>query len=215
MSGFIFKAARLPVALLKRIWTYVLRVILWLRYADLRPSFSIKSHLTFPERVALFKLAIKSRVILEIGSYVGASAVCFGAATTASASKKILCIDTWNNDAMSESVRDTWKEFAANTHAFRPYIHPVRGFSDKVVDDVKAIVTNVDLLFIDGDHTYQGVKADWDAYKSMLRKHSIVVFHDFGWAEGVQRVVREEVQPLCAEQYSLPNMWWGTLSRAP
>lgn len=215
MIEFVSKAARLLVALLKRLWTYFLRVILWLRYSDLRPSFSIKSHLTFPERVALFKLANRSSVILEIGSYVGASAACFGAAATANASKKILCIDTWNNDAMSERGRDTWKEFAANTRAFRSHIHPIRGFSEEVVDDVKAIVANVDLLFIDGDHSYQGVKGDWDAYKSMLREQSIVVFHDFGWADGVQRVVREEVQPLCAEQYSLPNMWWGTLARAP
>jgi len=36
----------------------------------------------------------------------------------------------------------------------------------------------VDFLFIDGDHTYSGVKKDWDMYRKFLRPGSIVAFHD-------------------------------------
>jgi cephalosporin hydroxylase len=36
----------------------------------------------------------------------------------------------------------------------------------------------VDLLFIDGDHTYEGVKKDFDNYKSFLSQTSLVAFHD-------------------------------------
>jgi cephalosporin hydroxylase len=36
----------------------------------------------------------------------------------------------------------------------------------------------VDLLFIDGDHTYQGVKADWEMYHPLVRRGGIVAFHD-------------------------------------
>lgn len=36
----------------------------------------------------------------------------------------------------------------------------------------------VDLLFIDGDHTYDGVKKDWEMYSPLVRPGGIVVFHD-------------------------------------
>jgi hypothetical protein len=73
----------------------------------------------------------------------------------------------------------------------------------------------LDVLFIDGDHSYEGVKADWDAYKSFLEPGSIVIFHDYGWADGVKKVVREDVMPLMSDYDRLPNMWWGTLLKNP
>lgn len=36
----------------------------------------------------------------------------------------------------------------------------------------------VDVLFIDGDHTYEGVKKDFDLYSPLVRKGGIVAFHD-------------------------------------
>jgi predicted O-methyltransferase YrrM len=36
----------------------------------------------------------------------------------------------------------------------------------------------LDLLFIDGDHTYEGVKQDWELYSSLVRPGGLVVFHD-------------------------------------
>ena len=36
----------------------------------------------------------------------------------------------------------------------------------------------VDMLFIDGDHTYSGVKADYDMYSPLVRAGGIVALHD-------------------------------------
>jgi len=36
----------------------------------------------------------------------------------------------------------------------------------------------IDLLFIDGDHTYEGVKQDWEMYSPFVAEGGIVVFHD-------------------------------------
>jgi predicted O-methyltransferase YrrM len=36
----------------------------------------------------------------------------------------------------------------------------------------------IDFLFIDGDHTYRGVKKDWTLYAPLMKKDGLVVFHD-------------------------------------
>lgn len=36
----------------------------------------------------------------------------------------------------------------------------------------------IDLLFIDGDHSYAGVKADFDTYAPLVRPGGLVAFHD-------------------------------------
>jgi predicted O-methyltransferase YrrM len=39
----------------------------------------------------------------------------------------------------------------------------------------------VDVLFIDGDHSYEGVKKDFEMYSPLVRKGGIVAFHDVAW----------------------------------
>lgn len=197
---------------------YIVNLLINVKYPQLKKTFLCESHLTRAERVKLFCLSKDKKNIAEIGSYIGASACCFGAALVSEDGKeeaRLLCIDTWQNDAMSEGGRDTWDEFKKNTSAFEKVIVPIRGFSTDVIDQVANEVSSLDLLFIDGDHSYEGVKADWDSYKDLLIKGSTVVFHDIGWAEGVQRVVREDVEPLVQESGRLPNMWWGVLAKKP
>jgi predicted O-methyltransferase YrrM len=165
--------------------------------------------------MTLFRLAGRGGDIAEVGSYIGASACCFGAALKAVGKGKIVCIDTWNNDAMTEGSRDTWQAFQNNTRRYRDDIVPVRGFSTAVVQAVREIAPSLEILFIDGDHSYAAVKADWEAYKGFLKPGALVIFHDYGWAEGVRRVVLEDVTPLVNRHGSLPNMWWGWIGKAP
>jgi len=171
---------------------------------------SIFTHLTSQEKRKLFELAQRlppNSFAVEIGSYLGASA-CFIAAGLKSNSK-LICIDTWKNDAMSEGYRDTKEEFINNTKRFSDKIIMIQGFSKDVVDQVKKITTAIDFLFIDANHSYEGVKTDWDLYSPLLKSGSCVVFHDYGWAEGVIRVVEEDVKPMLESFDSLPNMFWG------
>jgi len=203
------------ISVVRKAKSIVIDMLLKLKHKELGYAFKIQSHLTIAERVRLYKLADPSEKIAEIGSYIGASACCFGAAASADKNTQIICIDTWNNDAMSEGNRDTWAESKKNTASFSDFVVPVRGFSTDVVEQVRKIAPSLDLLFIDGDHSYEGVKADWEAYKDFLNPGAIVVFHDYGWADGVKRVVREDVLPLVSSHDQLPNMWWGTLAKQP
>ncbi len=36
----------------------------------------------------------------------------------------------------------------------------------------------IDFLMIDGDHTYKGVKRDWDLYSPLVKKNGIIALHD-------------------------------------
>ncbi len=42
----------------------------------------------------------------------------------------------------------------------------------------------IDLLFIDGDHSYEGVRRDWELFSPFVAPHGVVVFHDTGWGLG-------------------------------
>lgn len=75
------------------------------------------------------------------------------------------------------------------------------------------VAGKIDLLFIDGDHSIEGVLADWKAYSPLLSEHAIVVMHDIGWAEGVQCVLTAEIKPRVIREQSLPNLWWGWVGK--
>ncbi len=38
--------------------------------------------------------------------------------------------------------------------------------------------SQIDFLFIDGDHTYEGVKSDFEMYKGLVKKGGLIGFHD-------------------------------------
>lgn len=197
------------------------RFLACLRRPMLRPLFDLPTHLTDQEKVALFKLArglsrkfpLRGVVAVEIGSYLGASSS-FIAAGLAKDHDRIICIDTWANDAMSEGSRDTRPVFVANTARFADRIIPVQGWSHDpaVLAEVKSLGQGIDFLFIDGDHSHQGALNDWLHYSPMLASGAIVAMHDIGWAEGVQRVVAENIRPLVARERRLPNLWWGKMA---
>jgi predicted O-methyltransferase YrrM len=60
----------------------------------------------------------------------------------------------------------------------------------------------VDFLFIDGDHRYEGVLADWRDYAPLVRPGGLVAFHD---------IVRDHRQRFGKETPSdsggVPQLW--------
>lgn len=54
-------------------------------------------------------------------------------------------------------------------------IEPIDAFN--LPQSVKVHKT-VDFLFIDGDHSYEGVKRDWEMYSPFVKKGGLISFHD-------------------------------------
>ena len=61
-------------------------------------------------------------------------------------------------------------------------LHLIRADShnQKTLEKLKAILNGrkIDFLFIDGDHTYRGVKKDFEMYSPLVKESGIIAFHD-------------------------------------
>ncbi|HTD39435.1 MAG TPA: class I SAM-dependent methyltransferase [Mucilaginibacter sp.] len=174
------------------------------------------THLTKDEKRLLYAIAKKELpsncTVVEIGSYLGASTNFI--AKGIDDKSVIYCIDTWGNHAMKYEEtdvdgdeRDTYEDFKKNTQKQQKKIVMLRGWSTDMFSNLKELTSKTDFLFIDGDHSYEGVSKDWHLYSTLLKKNSIVAFHDTGWADGVNKVIKEDVltQPVTL-LHSLPNL---------
>lgn len=78
--------------------------------------------------------------------------------------------------------------------ALFPEAKTIQALSSEAVKQIKN--NSIDLIFIDGDHTYEGCKADLIAYQSKLKKGGWMLVHDYhrgggGGHPGVKLAVDE------------------------
>jgi hypothetical protein len=181
----------------------------WVRMVsgDDRRILRIPTHLTRRERLFLYRTArglSRGSIIVEVGSYLGASS-CFLAAAAKERKCMVYCVDTWQNDGMSDGPCDTYDAFLRNTGSYRNTVTPIRGRSEETAQDFDR---TIDMLFIDGDHSYDGVAGDLRAWLPKLSCQAWIALHDFGWAEGVRRAIGEFVTPIeSGPPVIMPNLY--------
>jgi len=71
---------------------------------------------------------------------------------------------------------------------YKDRLVPIQGNSSLVVDQIP----NVDLVFIDGDHSYNGCSADIRAYRSKVKSNGLLSGHDIDFP-GVNQAVTQLV----------------------
>lgn len=106
--------------------------------------------------------------VLEIGSYCGRSTICM-----ATAAKSVTCVDYWDGRATAVPG-DTFKEFTRNVESYGvqekiSLLHPEGEFPKEAFD----------LVFIDGDHSEESVKADIEKALVAIRPGGLIAFHDY------------------------------------
>jgi cephalosporin hydroxylase len=83
---------------------------------------------------------------------------------------KVVSVD----DAMRRAA--DWEQWAAEAGAG---LHLVQGMSqDPAVVEQARNLGPYDFIFIDADHRYEAVKADWQNYSPMIADGGIFAFHD-------------------------------------
>jgi predicted O-methyltransferase YrrM len=118
------------------------------------------------------------RSVLEIGTGRGGSLFFFARMTADEGT--IVTVDL-EGSAFGGGYR---KEYARLLRSFARHaqrLELVRGDSHSraVRDRVRELVRDsVDFLFIDGDHTYEGVSADYTAYAPLVRPGGLIALHD-------------------------------------
>jgi hypothetical protein len=135
---------------------------------------------------------------VEVGCWKGRSAAYM--AVEINNSGKVIrfdCVDTWKGSFTEEphqndlSVKSgtLYEKFMSNTERVKHIITPIRGDSVSVASQYAD--DSLDFVFIDGDHRYECVKADIEAWLPKMKSGSILAGHDYGWCEDVRRAVHE------------------------
>jgi len=199
IAGQIFRNEGLT-SLINRSWRYIFKLPRYLLFAlqvkylskhlDLKEwvdmLFTSRNDLIRPLQVRseilklleIIKLR-KSKYILEIGTSNGGTLFLF--TRVASDDACIISIDlplgpygggypSWKIPFFKSFAKDRQKIFLLRLDSHLEFS----------LEKIKSLLAGkeLDLLFIDGDHSYEGVKTDFHMYKPLVRKEGLIIFHD-------------------------------------
>lgn len=122
---------------------------------------------------------IKPKVVVEIGTANGGTL--FMACRLAASDATIISIDL-PGGAFGGGFPE-WKiPIYSSFSGPNQKLHLLRGnsHSNEMIESLKKILgnTKIDYLFIDGDHSYEGVKEDFVKYEILTSPKAKIVFHD-------------------------------------
>jgi len=63
----------------------------------------------------------------------------------------------------------------------------------------------IDVLWIDGDHSFEGVKGDYDLFSPFVKKNGLLLFHD-SEMEGVKKTISLINPELYKKQFQIDSM---------
>ena len=123
--------------------------------------------------------ATKPKIIVELGTHFGVSYSTFcQAVKELNLSTKCFAIDTWEGDAHSglydNSVYEDLKLF--NNQNYASFSILIRDKFDNALNLFED--GTIDILHIDGLHTYEAVKNDFNNWIPKLSTKAVVLFHD-------------------------------------
>jgi len=140
---------------------------------ELRDSkFSVVQIISEISEFASLVEQLKPQIICDIGSAGGGTIRLFS--HFAAPKAKIISIDL-DNTPMRQTVFPYLIE-----QEQRIDIIQASSYDPSTVSQVKQCLNGqeIDLLFIDGDHSYQGVVKDFECYSPLVRKGGIIGLHD-------------------------------------
>lgn len=135
----------------------------------------------------------KNMTMIEIGSYAGESTELF-----AKHFKHVIAIDPFFNDYDKNDVTCKYMDLTEVFHTFNSVISKydnithIRKTSDDATLQLKDI--KVDLVYIDGMHTYDQVKLDIQNYLPIINETGFICGHDYHsvW-QGVVNAIHEKL----------------------
>jgi cephalosporin hydroxylase len=77
---------------------------------------------------------------------------------------------------LEDKGRTIWSHYMMYDEDFKLFIADSQ--TEETRDKVKEFCPQYDLIFIDGDHSYEGVRRDFELYQDLLSPRGYIVFHD-------------------------------------
>lgn len=167
-----------------------------------------------PEAVALAQTSYglpDGAVIVEIGSFLGRGAILLGGARRARGSGRLYCVDPFDASGEAFSVpiyraiigrrrRTMREEFERNIRGagLSGYVTVCQGRAEDVA---RTWHEAVDMLVLDGDQSYEGVRRSYESWVPFLKQGGVIALHnssDRAYAEGHdghRRLVLERIRP--------------------
>jgi predicted O-methyltransferase YrrM len=139
--------------------------------------------------------------IVEIGSFMGRSTCWLAAGVMDKKGVKVNAVDHFKGSPEHQAGQfaecreliekgSTLENFKANIKAaaLEPYINPMVGTSEEMV---RGWTKPIRLLFIDGDHSYEASKRDFELWSPYVCNGGVIALHDISVFIGVTRFYRE------------------------
>ena len=121
---------------------------------------------------------LKPRVVVEIGTKLGGTLFLF--TKVADPSAVIVSIDY--PDGHGGGYPKSREKFYMSFAQYHQKVNLIKADShdSHTLTNLKEILKGqkIDFLFIDGDHSYEGVKMDYEMYGDLVRPGGLIAFHD-------------------------------------
>lgn len=170
---------------------------------DLRRALaiSVKTSVDEEDLLWLARAAQNCGAILELGSFHGRTAL----AMLDSSRAHLWCVDAWHCPGFPGYFTEKdYQIFLKNTDCVRDRITVLKMLTQDAAGQLPADF--FDLVFIDADHRYEGIKFDIVHYAPKVKPGGLLCGHDYNknWP-GVVQAVREL---LTAPQAGGKALWW-------
>jgi hypothetical protein len=162
-----------------------------LEIANSIQGWMINDHLSI-----LYDTTKNKELVVEIGCWKGRTTSVLAVA------ERVICIDSWIYDInfKNDIWFDVYREYSKNENILEEFKKNLSMFNniDIIIgeshDVANQVLNNaVDLLVIDGDHSYDGIKGDLELYFPKLKNKGIIFCHDYG-DTGVDRAIHEFIK---------------------
>jgi hypothetical protein len=162
---------------------------------DYLPPSAWKEHIPF----GMFLVAaLRPRVLVELGSHYGCSYCAFcRAVAEAGLDTRCFAVDTWKGDPHAQPYDGGEVLAQLRAHHDPKYGHFSR-LLEATFDEARLSFADgsIDLLHIDGYHTYEAVRHDFETWLPKVSASGVILFHDTAERQGDFGVWRlwEELQ---------------------
>jgi predicted O-methyltransferase YrrM len=130
---------------------------------------------TDAERASLVKHATGRRRVAEIGVWEGVTARLLRAATATDG--LYIGIDPYPVGSLGFSTQKVIAQTIVGRVKGAP-VAWIRKTGGEAAADPIVTTSPIDFLFIDGDHSYEGIRGDWEAWAGRIAHGGIVALHD-------------------------------------